>query len=326
MRFANPFWLLALIFILGYWFYQQKNKSISTIKFPNVKLLKQLQNNRSKFLARLAKYIRFVLLILIVLVLARPQIVEVKKEIKSEGIDIMLVMDTSQSMAAEDLTPNRLSVAKKTVQDFISKREHDQIGLVVFGAEAFTQCPLTIDYNVLINLLSDVKISMVGDGTAIGTSILTALNRLKDSKATSRIIILLTDGENNQGEVSPEKAAQFAKNLGIKIYTIGVGQEGGAPIPFMHPLYGKIYSDTNTYLDEDTLNYIAKTTNGNFFRAKDAEALSNIYDKINELEKSEIRTNQYAEYQDLFIYGLYIILTLFLIELLVYNVLFVVAP
>tara|TARA_E500000178_G_C17026899_1_gene758489 strand:- start:1061 stop:2041 length:981 start_codon:yes stop_codon:yes gene_type:complete len=326
MRFANPFWLLALIFILGYWFYQQKNKSISTIKFPNVKLLKQLQNNRSKFLARLAKYIRFVLLILIVLVLARPQIVEVKKEIKSEGIDIMLVMDTSQSMAAEDLTPNRLSVAKKTVQDFISKREHDQIGLVVFGAEAFTQCPLTIDYNVLINLLSDVKISMVGDGTAIGTSILTALNRLKDSKATSRIIILLTDGENNQGEVSPEKAAQFAKNLGIKIYTIGVGQEGGAPIPFMHPLYGKIYSDTNTYLDEDTLNYIAKTTNGNFFRAKDAEALSNIYDKINELEKSEIRTNQYAEYQDLFIYGLYIILALFLIELLVYNVLFVVAP
>ncbi|MAH80099.1 MAG: aerotolerance regulator BatA [Rickettsiales bacterium] len=326
MRFANPFWLLALIFILGYWFYQQKNKSISTIKFPNVKLLKQLQNNRSKFLARLAKYIRFVLLILIVLVLARPQIVEVKKEIKSEGIDIMLVMDTSQSMAAEDLTPNRLSVAKKTVQDFISKREHDQIGLVVFGAEAFTQCPLTIDYNILINLLSDVKISMVGDGTAIGTSILTALNRLKDSKATSRIIILLTDGENNQGEVSPEKAAQFAKNLGIKIYTIGVGQEGGAPIPFMHPLYGKIYSDTNTYLDEDTLNYIAKTTNGNFFRAKDAEALSNIYDKINELEKSEIRTNQYAEYQDLFIYGLYIILTLFLIELLVYNVLFVVAP
>ena len=185
-----------------------------------------------------------------------------QKEVKSDGIDIMLVMDTSQSMAAEDLLPDRLSVAKTTVREFINKRRTDQIGLVVFGAEAFTQCPLTIDYNILINLLDDVDLSMVGDGTAIGTSIITALNRLKDSTAKSRIVILLTDGENNLGQVDPRRAAQLARDLNIKIYTIGIGQEGGAPIPFMHPIYGKMYTDFNTYLDEDTLKYIAKTTNG----------------------------------------------------------------
>ena len=288
--------------------------------------MKELQNKKNKFFSKLARYVRILLLIAIVVTLARPQLIEHRKEIKSEGIDIMLVMDTSQSMAAEDLSPNRLTVAKTTVKEFISKRQTDQIGLVVFGAEAFTQCPLTIDYSILFNLLDDVHISMVGDGTAIGTSIITALNRLKDSKAKSKVMILLTDGENNQGEVDPQKAAQFAKNLGIKIYTIGIGQEGGARIPYMHPLYGKIYSDTNTYLDEDTLKYIAKTTNAFYFRAKDTASLNNIYEKINELETSEIKVQEYTNSTDLFIYGLYIILALFLIELLLYNVLFVVAP
>lgn len=326
MRFASPLWLLALIPIAVYWFFQLKKTTIPTIKFSNVSLLKQLQNKRSKYLARLAKYIRIILLILIVLVLARPQLVEHQKDVKSEGIDIMFVMDTSQSMAAEDLAPDRLTVAKKTAQDFIAKRYTDQIGLVVFGAEAFTQCPLTVDYKILLNLLNHVDLSMVGDGTAIGTAIITALNRLKDSTATSRVMILLTDGENNFGDVTPQKAAELARDLGIKIYTIGIGQEGGAPIPYMHPIYGKVYSDFNTYLDEDTLKYISKTTKGFYFRARDAEELSGIYDKINQLEKSEIITTHFTEYDDLFIYGLYLILALFLIEILVYNVFLVVSP
>ena len=179
----------------------------------------------------------------------------------------MMVLDTSRSMSAEDLQPdNRLTVAKETMKSFISKRTSDRIGLVVFGSDAFTQCPLTSDYQILSNLFNDIDFAMAGDGTAIGMALATGLNRLKESPAKSKLMILLTDGENNMGEVSPERAAELARDLGVKIYTIGVGQEGGAPVPFFHPVYGKVYSDQLTYLDEETLKSIAQTTQGEYFK------------------------------------------------------------
>lgn len=327
MRFESPLWLLAFIPVIILWIYKLKFRSIPTIKFPSIEFFHQLENKHSKFYSRISRYIRFMILVLVVLILARPQLIQVEKEVSSKGIDIMLVLDTSRSMAAEDFKPhNRLMVAKETIREFVAQRTTDRLGLVVFGGDAFTQCPLTTDYKVLLNFFEDIDFNMAGNGTAIGTSIATALNRLKDSKSKSKIIILLTDGENNSGEIDPIKAAELANTLGVKIYTVGVGQEGGAPVPYMHPVYGKIYSDQLTYLDEKTLTEVASITKGFYFRAKDAESLKNIYEKINQLEKTDIKTKKYVTYHDLFPGLLYVVLSLILIELFVFNIALVVTP
>ena len=272
-------------------------------------------------------YLRIIILCLIIITLARPQKVNVQQEVLSKGIDIMLVLDTSRSMAAEDFKPdNRLAVAKRTIQEFIQMRTTDRIGLIVFGSESFTQCPLTTDYDILTNLFDDIELAMVGDGTAIGTALINGLNRLRYSESKSKIIILLTDGENNSGEIDPIRASELAKDLDIKVYTIGVGKEGGAPVPYNHPIYGKVYSNTVTYLDEDTLIKIARNTNGFYFRAKDAESLKNIYNKIDQLEKTELKTKKHVEYTDLFPPLIFIILFLLLAELFVFNMLLLVSP
>ena len=327
MILASPLWLLGLIPILALIFLKQKSNNIPTIKHSNIAIFKKIQNKSTKRLSKISNILKYLILILIVITLARPQLVDKESEIQSEGIDIMMIMDTSGSMAAEDLKPNnRLEVAKETMKEFISLRKHDRIGLIVFGTDAYTQVPLTNDYKIIGNFFDNIELSMAGDGTSIGMAIATGLNRIKESKSKSKIIVLITDGENNSGEIEPIRAAELAKELGIKIYTIGIGQEGGAPIPYIHPVFGKVYSDTLTYLDEVTLKKIASLTKGTYFRATDKKSLQNIYTEIDKLEKTKIISNTYVQTHDLFPTLLKFICILIFIELIFFNFIFIVTP
>lgn len=250
---------------------------------------------------------RLLALALLVVAFARPQVVEKEEEIRTEGIDIMLALDISGSMQAEDFKPrNRLYVAKNVVAEFLDLVTNDRIGLVVFAGQAFTQCPLTLDYDVLRTLLARVEIGMIEDGTAIGTALANCVNRLKGSEAKSKVVILLTDGENNAGKIDPRTAAKVAEALGVRVYTIGVGKEGGAPIPVSHPLLGKVYARNPdgtlqlTKIDEVVLKEIASVTRGEYFRATDAEALSKIYAQILDLERTKFQVKQFERAQEHF--------------------------
>jgi Ca-activated chloride channel family protein len=251
--------------------------------------------------------VRLVALLLLLVALARPQVVEKEEEIRTEGIDIMLALDISGSMQAEDFKPdNRLHVAKVVVNEFLDLIQNDRVGLVVFAGQAFTQCPLTLDYGVLRTLVQRVEIGMIEDGTAIGTGLANCLNRLRDSAAKSKVVILLTDGENNAGKIDPETAAKVAQALGVRVYTIGVGKEGGAPIPVQHPVYGKIYARNPdgslvlTKIDEKALRGIADVTGGQYFRATDGEALKKIYAQILELERTKFQVKQFERAHEYF--------------------------
>ncbi len=327
MIFANPFWLLCVIPLILLIFHQSRHDSISTLKFSDVSIFRKIENRSTKYLSLSSRFLRYFILFLVIITLARPQLVNVEKEILNKGIDIMMVLDTSGSMAAEDFQPkNRLQVAKDTMKEFISKRVSDRIGLVIFGSDAYTQAPLSMDYKIIGNLFDSIELSMAGDGTAIGMAIATGLNRLKSSTSKSKIMVLLTDGENNAGEIDPIRASKLAKDIGVKIYTIGIGKEGGAQIPYYHPLYGKVYSDVLTYLDEKTLKTIANNTNGSYFRATDTDSLKDIYDRIDTLEKTDIKTKNYVNYFDYFPFLLHLIAILILFELILFNILFVVIP
>ena len=288
----NEFFYLLIIPILILIWYALKYKSYpsnilfsETTSVSNIVTLKQ----RLRHLPFLLKSIASVLLII---ALARPQSSSNWEESTTEGIDIVLSMDISGSMLARDLKPDRLEAAKDVAINFISKRKNDRVGLVVFAGESFTQCPLTTDHNVLINLFQDVKSGMVDDGTAIGMGLATAVNRLKDSKAISKVIILLTDGVNNSGMVPPLTAAEIAKKFGIRVYTIGVGTEGFAPYPFQTP-FGVQYQDVEVRIDEATLQDIATLTNGKYFRATNNNSLKEIYKSIDKLEKSKIEVTKF---------------------------------
>jgi Ca-activated chloride channel family protein len=249
--------------------------------------------------------------------MARPQTGRSESTVKSEGIDIMLLLDTSSSMQAQDFKPrNRLHVAKQVVTDFVAKRKADRIGLVVFAAQAITQCPLTLDYPILIELVDSVEFGMLEDGTAIGVALATACNRLKDSETESRIVVLLTDGRNNMGLISPITAAEIAKSLGIKVYTIGVGTRGPVPVPVDDPLFGRRMVPMEMKLDEATLKQIAQLTEGEYFRATDAEELMKIYDTIDELEKTTIETKSFVTYTDRFSFFVAPALALLLVQFL----------
>lgn len=253
--------------------------------------------------------LRILVIGLVVFALARPQAGVHGEEVTSEGIDIVLALDISGSMKAEDFKPrNRLYVAKQVLSEFVKRRKADRIGMVVFAGRSFTQCPLTLDYNVLLGLIDQIQIGMVEDGTAIGMGIANSVNRLRQSNAKSRVIILLTDGVNNTGAIDPVTAAQAAKALGVKIYTVGVGKEGGAPIPIDDPLFGKTYARNRdgslvlTEIDEELLKTIAKSTDGAYFRAADSQALVDIYGRIDAMERTEIKTVEYTRYRELFAY------------------------
>jgi len=237
-------------------------------------------------------YLKLVAFSLLVIAIARPQSSTKWEESTTEGIDIIISMDISGSMLAEDLKPNRLESSKNVAMSFISKRINDRIGLTIFSGESFTQCPLTTDHNVLINLFKDVKSGMIEDGTAIGMGLANAVNRLKESNAISKVVILLTDGVNNSGTIAPLTAAEIAKKFGIRVYTIGIGSEGYAPYPFQTP-FGIQYQDVEVKIDEKTLQDIATITDGKYFRAKNNSTLKKVYEDIDLLEKSKIETIEF---------------------------------
>jgi Ca-activated chloride channel family protein len=253
-------------------------------------------------------YVRHVLfsanvlaLALAIVAMARPQRGTQSEEVLTEGIDIMIALDSSGSMAAEDFEPhNRFFVAKSVVNKFVDGLQHDRAGLVIFAGKAFTRCPLTLDYGVLHSVLYDSELGAIEDGTAIGNALATCLNRLRDSKSKSKVVILVTDGMNNRGEVQPIDAANIAQALGVKIYTIGVGSSGTARVPVNDPVYGKIYANLQVEIDEASLKQIARITGGLYYRATDRPSLQKIFEDIGRLEKTRIKVKSYTHYNERF--------------------------
>lgn len=297
-------WVIAWFFIP--WLAHRRRRAVA-VRFSSIGTLQRLRPSKTLVLRRVFEGLRLVTVALLMLAMARPQTGRTQTQIRTEGIDIVLVLDTSGSMQALDLDAglriaqrrNRLEVVKEVVEEFVRKRENDQIGLVVFGEEAFTQCPLTLDHGIVASFMERIEIGMAGDMTAIGSAIGTAVKRLKDSEAESKVVILLTDGRSNAGSLSPRKASEVAATYGIKIYTIGAGTRGEAPF-IVDSFFGRQIVYENVEIDEATLREIAERTGGAYYRAEDARALSEIYAQIDELEKTEITMSSYMEYNEKF--------------------------
>ncbi|MGD8306956.1 MAG: VWA domain-containing protein, partial [Ignavibacteria bacterium] len=290
---------LLVIPLLITWYFLKGSKNFASVKYSSIKIFSNVPLTIRERLKHLPFILRMIALCLLIIALARPQSFTSGENVSTEGIDIAMVLDISGSMLAEDLQPNRLNAAKNVIDDFVKGRISDRIGLVVFAREAFTQCPLTIDYNVLRNLLLDIRSGMIEDGTAIGNAIANGVNRLKESDAKSRIIILLTDGVNNSGEVDPISAAEIASTFGIRIYTIGVGTRGEAPYPVKTP-FGTRYQMVPVEIDEDVLQQISRLTEGKYFRATDNRALKEIYERIDKLERTKIEITSYRNAKELY--------------------------
>ena len=301
ITFANPWCLLLLLIIpaiIAYYIYNRK-KLTAEIKFSSTKVFQEMPKTYKHYLRYLPLALHLLALAALIIAIARPQKSDSWSNQTTEGIDIVMAVDISSSMLAEDLKPNRLRAAKKVATEFISSRRNDNIGLVVFAGESFTQCPLTINHAELINLLSGIESGMIEDGTAIGSGLATAVNRIKDSNAKSKVIILLTDGSNNRGQIAPSTAGEIAKSFGIRVYTIGVGTRGMAPYPFQTP-YGIQYQDVEVDIDEESLKNIAETTGGEYFRATDTKSLSSIYKEIDKLEKTKIEVQEFSKKEELY--------------------------
>jgi len=318
-------WLLPLLLVAPLlWFWRirtNKNREVS-LRLPSTQSVRGLRNWKS-VLRPFLPLLRIAALSLFIIALARPRLDLSEESVTAEGIDIVLTMDLSTSMGATDFKPDRLEVAKMVARDFVSRREFDRIGLVVYAGEAYTKSPLTVDKEIIDRFIAELQMGEITDGTAIGTGLATAVNRLKESESASKIIILLTDGENNAGYHSPELAAELAKEFGIRVYTIGVGSGQQTLMP-SSPLGGGKYTfkPTRGTVDDKLLAYIAETTNGRYFRARDTEELESIYDYIDELEKTEIETTVFKRYEEQFGRFLLIGLALLLLEtLLRYTVL-----
>lgn len=298
---ATPAFLLLLPVIALLLWRQYRTKIRPAVIFPATGRLKGVKPGwRAKF-SRFMLPVRLFGLILIIIALCRPQGVIGETEILTEGVDIILALDVSTSMLAEDFRPkNRMQVAHEAVKAFIDTRENDRIGLIVFSGEAYTQCPLTLDYEVLKKLVDQAEPGVIADGTAIGSGLALAVNRLRESTSESKLIILLTDGRNNMGEIEPETAAEMAKALGIKIYTVGTGKHGPAPYPVQDPVFGRRYVTIDDDLDDEMLTKLSSITGGKYYRADDAEKALEIYREISELEKSKVETKMYFTYDELF--------------------------
>lgn len=296
IKFANPeyFYLLLLIPIFIAWYVYKELKQNVAMKVPTFAGFAKSKKSLRIYLRHSLLIFRLLAFSAIVVALARPQTSSSMEKISSSGIDIVVSLDVSTSMLAEDFKPNRIEAAKNQAIDFIDKRPNDRLGLVVFAAESFTQCPITVDHTVLKNLVSAVTSGMVEDGTAIGMGLATAVTRLKESKAKSKVIILLTDGVNNTGIIAPLTAAEIAKTFGIRVYTIGVGTRGTAPYP-IKTSFGVQYRNVEVQIDDDLLKNIAKMTGGKYFRATNNKGLNDIYSEIDTLEKTKIDVAVYSK-------------------------------
>jgi Ca-activated chloride channel family protein len=303
-RFEDPWLLLIGIVLIPIVIWSARSRGSAAIRFSGLEPFRRIPNTRRTVVRQGLIGLRCLGIGLCVAALARPQSGQKETEILTEGVDIVLCLDTSGSMRALDFEldgqrVDRLAVVKKVVEDFIRKRKDDRIGMVIFGAQAFTQCPLTMDYGVLLTFLKRAEIGMAGDSTAIGSALATSVKRLKDVPAKSKLVILLTDGRSNTGRIPPETAADIARSMNVKVYTIGVGVEGKSPF-LVDTLFGKNYVFEKVDLDEDTLKKIAQVTGGEYFRATNTASLEKIYDQIDRMEKTEAKVKEYTEYEELF--------------------------
>jgi len=313
---SEYFYLAIIPIFICIWYFFKNKENFGTIVYSDIDLVNYKKTLKQK-LIHLPFILKIIASLLLVIALARPQSSINWEESSIEGIDIVLSIDISGSMLAQDLKPNRLEASKDVAVQFINKRSNDRIGLVVFSGESFTQCPLTTDHNILINLFQDINSGMIEDGTAIGMGLANSINRLKNSKAISKVIILLTDGVNNSGSIPPLTAAEIAKKYNIRVYTVGVGSEGFAPYPFQTP-FGIQYQDVEVKIDEKTLQDIATITDGKYFRATNNSSLKKIYDDIDKLEKSKIEVTEFhkrnEEYLLFAIASLILLISAFILE------------
>lgn len=323
LRFANPEFLLLLGIIpfLILWYIRNNKKAGGTLRFSNIGVIKNISRTPSRRYRHILFFFRMVVVSLLILGFARPQSGTKEEKIITEGIDIILAMDVSGSMRAEDLAQhrNRLDVTKEVATQFIKERSNDRIGMVVFSGKSFTQCPLTLDYGIVLNFLKEIQIGMIEDGTAIGMAIANCVNRLRASKAKSKVVILLTDGRNNRGELDPLTAAQIAKTMNVRIYTIGAGKRGEALYPIDDPFLGKRYVPMRVDIDDEVLTKIANITGGRYFRATDKKSLEKIYQEIGELEKTKIEVKEFTRYEELFINFLALAFGVLMLELILAN-------
>ena len=301
-EFADPafLWLLLAVPALAWWYFGRRRLRGGSLVYSDLAAVRRADIRRGGRWRHALPVLRLLAVAALVVAFARPRAGVTSENVLTEGIDIVLVLDISSSMLAEDLEPNRIDAAKRVAADFVLGRRNDRIGLVVFAGRAFTQVPLTLDYGVVRELMDELDVGMVEDGTAVGMGLATAIKRLNESFAESKVVVLLTDGRNNRGEIDPLTAAQMAQALGVRVYTIGAGSRGTARVPVDDPLLGRRYATVRVDVDEETLVEIASTTGGQYFRATDTESLASIYQEIDELETTEIEVRNFTRHTELF--------------------------
>jgi len=329
--FKTPLVLFLIPLLLVLFWYEHRHQEGTSFKFSSLSLMRQLATTWRVRWSFLPWVLRALVLVLLLVALAGPRKLLAESKLASEGIDIVLALDVSGSMSAEDYQINghrisRLDIIKSTVENFIKQRKDDRLGLIVFGSQAYTVCPLTSDHEWLLENLRQVRIGLIEDATAIGSGIATSLLRLKNSKVKTKIIVLLTDGVNNSGKIQPLDAAKMAQSLGIKVYTIGAGTTGVVPFPVTDEFGNKHYEEAQFDLDEDTLKKIAAMTGAEYFRAADTESLRNIYAQIDKLEKTKIEEKGYKQYEPLFWYYVAAALGLLALEIILTNTVFLKIP
>lgn len=324
-EFVNPnfLWALLLLPILIFWYVFTNNKNNASLRVTSVNGF-LLQKSWVSYVRPLLYVLRILAIGLLIIAMARPRNFSVSKKTKSNrGIDIVMAIDVSGSMLAKDLKPNRLDALKKVANNFVTKRPNDRIGIVVYAGESYTQTPITSDKGIVSRTIASIEWGLIEDGTAIGMGLGSAINRLKDSKAKSKVIILLTDGVNNSGFIDPRTAAELAKDLKVKVYTIGIGTNGMAPTPYSKDRLGNLmYRNQKVEIDEDLLKHIAKETKGKYFRATDNLKLEAIYDEINKLEKTKIEEFKYYNYEELYRQLVLLALGFLLLEFVLKNTIF----
>ncbi|MDG5800419.1 VWA domain-containing protein [Marinilabiliaceae bacterium ANBcel2] len=318
--FLHPqyFWLLLLLLPMIVWYIYKQHNTSATLQISSLKGFMQSKKSKKRHLRHIPFTLRVLVISFIIIALARPQSSDSLREVSTEGIDIMISLDISGSMMAMDFEPNRMEAAKEVAIEFINSREYDRIGLTIFAGEAFTLCPLTLDHNVLINMMQNVNTGMVEDGTAIGMGLAAAVNRLRHSDAESKVVVLLSDGENNRGRISPLGAAEIAREFGVRVYTVGVGSDGTAPFP-VTTAFGEQIREVEVRINEEQLQEMADLTGGRYFRATDREGLDQIYREIDQLERQEIYVEEYTRHAEEFLPFILIAGFLLLAEILIRN-------
>lgn len=324
IEFASPYFLYGLIIIplLIVWYIFLGRKYQAYVKFSDTSFFTDMPKSWRIYVRHILFAIEMCVLALLIIALARPQSSSKNQKINVEGIDIVLTIDLSSSMLAQDLKPDRLEAAKDISAEFVKGRPEDRMGLVVFASETFTQVPLTTDHGMLLNMMKDMKCGMLEDGTAIGDGLASSVSRLKDSEAISKVVILLTDGDNNAGSIDPATAAEMAKIFGIRVYTIGVGTRGTAPYPVQTPFGGIQYQQIPVTINEPLLQQIADETGGKYFRATSNEKLEQIYDEIDKLERSKIEINEFTRVHEEFLPLVLLSLALLLLDFILRHTVF----